>query len=342
MVVFNITEGPKGSIKKIVFKGNQKIKSSQLKKVMTTKQSNIFSIISKTGLLDEDALKNDIQLLNAYYLDQGYLDAKISEPKVDLHDPKRIQIEIEITEGPIYRLGNIDFKGDVLTSKEDLFRTLKIRRNDVYRTSVIRGEINALTERFANQGYAFAEVSPETSVDSKNLLVHLTFAIEKKKRVSFGKIQIVGNTKTRDKVVRRELRVAEGELYHVTGLNMSRDRLKRTGYFKEVDFTTSPGGSDEKINLDIKVDEAPSGGISFGVGYSNVDKIVGSVSISDRNLFGMGYKGNLRLQLGQLSRDINLGFTDPYFLGYPFSGASTCITLLRTLTLIPITPSVET
>ena len=174
VVRFNITEGPKGSIKKIVFKGNKKIKSSQLKKVMTTKQSNILSILTKTGILDEDILKSDVQLLSAYYMDQGYLDAKISEPKVDLHDPKRIQIEIEIAEGPIYRLGNIDFKGDLLTTKEDLFRTLKIRRNDVYRTSVIRREINTLTEKFANEGYAFAEVSTETPVDSKNLLVHIT------------------------------------------------------------------------------------------------------------------------------------------------------------------------
>ncbi len=319
VVRFNITEGPKGSIKKIVFKGNKKIKSSLLRKVMTTKQSNIFSIITKTGVLDEDILKNDTQLLTAYYMDQGYLDAKISEPKVDLRNPKRIQIEIEIAEGPIYRLGNIDFKGDILTTKEDLFRALKIRRNDIYRTSLIRKEINMLTEKFANQGYAFADVSTETSVDSKTLLVHLIFDIEKKKRVSFEKIQIVGNTKTRDKVIRRELRVAEGELYNVTGLNKSRDRLKRTGFFKEVDFTTARGSSDEKINLDIKVEEAPSGALSFGMGYSSIEKVVGSASISDRNLFGMGYQGGIVFRLGAETRDIKLSFTDPYFLGYPYS-----------------------
>ncbi len=292
VVTFNITEGSKGHIKKIIFKGNKKIKSSQLKKVMTTKQRNIFSIITKTGILDEDILKNDLQLLTAYYIDYGYLDVKVSEPKIDLHDPKRIRIEIEIVEGPQYRLGNIDFKGDILTTKEDLFRVLKIKRNDVYRNSVIRKEISTLTEKFANQGYANVEISPETSVDPKDLLVHLNFDIEKKKRVSFEKIQIVGNTKTRDKVVRRELRVAEGELYNATGLNKSRDRLKRLGYFKEVDFTTTRGSTDEKINLDIKVEEAPTGALSFGIGYSSLENVVGSASISDRNLFGMGYHGS--------------------------------------------------
>ena len=319
VVSFNITEGSKGSIKTIVFKGNKNIKSSQLKKVMTTKQRNIFSIITKTGILDEDILKNDTQLLAAHYVDNGYLDVKVSEPKVNLQDPKRIQIEIEIVEGPQYYLGDIDFKGDILTTKEDLFGVLKIKRNDVYRTSVIRKEINTLTEKFASQGYAYVEITPETSVDPKNLLVHLTFDIEKKKRVSFEKIRIIGNTKTRDKVIRRELRVAEGELYNTTGLNKSRDRLKRTGFFKEVDFTTTRGSSDEEINLDIKVEEAPTGALSFGIGYSSIEKVVGSVSISDRNLFGMAYHGVLGLQLGSLSRNLRFSFTDPYFLGYPYA-----------------------
>ncbi len=319
VVTFHITEGPKGHIKKIIFKGNRKIKSSDLKKVMMTKQRNIFSIITKTGILDEDILKNDIQLLTAYYIDHGYLDAKISEPKVDFHDPKRIRIEIEIAEGPQYQLGNIDFKGDVLTTKEDLFRVLKVKRNDVYRMSLIRKEVSALTEGFANQGYAYVEITPETSVDSQNRLVHVTFDIEKKKSVSFEKIQITGNTKTRDKVIRRELRVAEGELYSSTALNRSRDRLKRTGYFKEVEFTTSRGSGDEKINLDAKVEEAPSGALTFGIGYSSLENAIGTASLSDRNLFGLGYHGSLRFRLGAESRDFRFSFTDPYFLGYPYS-----------------------
>ncbi len=160
VVTFRIAEGPKGHIKKLVFKGNQKIKSSQLKKVMTTKQWNIFSLLTKTGTLDEDALKNDIQILNAYYIDHGYLDAKISEPKIDLRDPKRIRIEIEIEEGPQYRLGTIDFKGDVLTTKEELFKDLQLKRNDIYSNSAIREQIRSFTEKFANEGYAYVEITP--------------------------------------------------------------------------------------------------------------------------------------------------------------------------------------
>jgi outer membrane protein insertion porin family len=315
VVTFTISEGPKGHIQKIVFKGNKKIKSSQLKKLMATKQRNIFSIITKTGTLDEDILKNDVQLLTAYYFDQGYLDAKILEPKINLSNPKKIQIEIGIVEGPQYHLGNIDFKGDLLTTKEALFKVLKIKRGGVYSNTVIRREVNALTEKFANQGYAYVEINPEVSVDKKNLLVHLTFEIEKKKRVFYEKIQVVGNTKTRDKVIRRELVVAEGELYNAADMNQSRDRLKRTGYFKEVDFTTSHGSTEEKINLDLKVEETPTGAITFGIGYSTLESVVGSASISDRNLFGLGYFVSLRFSLGFESQSAKLSFTDPYFLG---------------------------
>ena len=319
VVTFTISEGPKGHIQKIIFTGNKKIKSSQLKKLMATSQWNILSLISKSGTLDEDVLKNDLQLLNAYYIDQGYLEAKISGPKLDLSNPKKIRIEIEVAEGPQYHVGNIDFKGDFLTTKEALFKTIKLKRGAVYSNSAIRKDINALTEKFANQGYAYVEINPESSVDSKNLIVHLTFDIEKKKPVSYEKIQIVGNTKTRDKVIRRELQVAEGELYSAADMNKSRDRLRRTGYFKEVDFTTSRGSTEEKINLDIKVEEAPTGALSFGVGYSSIESVVGTVSISDRNLFGLGYHGVLKASLGSLTQNFRFSFTDPYFIGYPFA-----------------------
>jgi outer membrane protein insertion porin family len=317
VVTFTISEGPKGHIQKIVFKGNKHIKSSDLKKVMATKRKNIFSIITKTGTLDEDVLKNDVQLLTAYYFDHGFLDAKISEPKVHLSNPIEIQIEIGITEGPQYHLGDIDFKGDLLTTREALFKVLRIKRGDVYSNTAIRIEVNALTEKFANKGYAYVEVNPQTSLDNKNLLVHLTFEIEKKKIVYYEKIQVAGNTKTRDKVIRRELRVAEGELYSATDMNSSRDRLKRTGFFKEVDLTTSRGSTEDKINLDVKVEEAPSGAISFGAGYSTLEGVVGTASISDRNLFGLGYAGALKFSLGFQSEDFRLSLTDPYFLGYP-------------------------
>ena len=319
VVTFKIEEGPKGDVRKIIFKGNERIKSSDLKKVMTTKEWNILSFLTKSGILDEDALKNDTQLMTAYYFDKGFLDVKISEPKIDLSDPKRIRIEIEISEGPQYRFGNIDLKGDILTSKEDLFKSVKIKRNEIFSNSALRRDVGTLTAAFADRGYAFVEVAPETSVDRQNLLVHITYTIDKKKPVSLERIQIVGNTKTRDKVVRRELQVAEGELYSVTGLGLSRDRLKRTGYFKDIEFATSRGSADDKLNLNVKVEEAQTGALSFGVGYSSLYQAMISASISDRNVFGLGYIASLRANLGGEASDGRLSLTDPYFLDYPYS-----------------------
>jgi len=320
MVTFQIEEGPKGHVQKILFKGNQGIKRSDLKKVMVTKEWNILSFITKVGVLDEDILKNDVQLLTAYYMDHGYVEIQISDPKVDFSDPKRIRIEIDITEGSQFRFGDIDFTGDVLTTKEDLFRIITIRRNDVFSNTAIRRNVGALTEAFANQGYAYVEASPETSIDRANLSVNLTFNIDKKKQVTFERIQITGNTKSRDKIIRRELQVAEGELYAVTGLNESQSRLKRTGYFKNVEFATNRGSADDKIDLDVKVEEAQTGALTLGLGYSSEFQAMISASISDRNLFGLGYSGLVKATLGSAdSSDFRVSFTDPYFLEYPYA-----------------------
>jgi outer membrane protein insertion porin family len=318
-VTFQITEGPKGSIKKIVFKGNEHIKSSDLEKVMATKEWDLLSFFTKSGTLDEDVLKNDIQILTAYYIDHGYLDVKISAPKVDFSDPKRIRIEIDITEGPRYRIGTIDFKGDVLTTKEDLFAMIAVKRNDTYSNSAIRKDIGALTELFADRGYAYVEITPEPSVDREKLLVDVTFTIRKGRRVSVEKIEIAGNTKTRDKVIRRELLVAEGELYSASALSKSRDRLRRLGFFKEVEFATSRGSLEDRINLDIKVEEAPTGSLSFGLAYSSLYGASITGSLGDRNLFGLGYNASVKGTLGQEVQDGRISFTDPYFLGYPYS-----------------------
>jgi outer membrane protein insertion porin family len=319
VVTFQIEEGAEGRIKEISFKGNQKITSSDLKKVMMTKQWNILSFMTKSGVLDLDVLKNDIQMVTAYYFDHGYLEAKISEPRIDLKNPKRIIIEIDVSEGSQYRIGTIDFKGDVLTTREELFRATGIKRYDVYSNSAIRRDISALTELFANQGYANAEVSPETAVDAKNLIVNLTYLVEKKQRVSFEKINISGNTKTRDKVIRRELQFAEAQLYSATEMNRSRQRLRRTGYFKEIDFATNRGSTDDQVNLDIKVEEAPTGNISFGVGYSSQYGVLGSIAVTDRNLFGLGYIGSVKATIGTEAEDYRVSFTDPYFLGSKYS-----------------------
>jgi outer membrane protein insertion porin family len=317
-IEFAIEEGKKGYVKKIRFQGNEHFWARKLRKAMRTKKKGWFWYITKRGVWDDDILNADIQNLQAFYFDHGYIQVKIDKPKITISkDGKSIYIDITIHEGEKFKIGEIDFTGDILTTRKKLFKLLSTKRGKVYRMSLLQKDVREITDFYADSGYAFVAVSPLTSVDEEKRLVHLTFDIRKGDKAYFGQINISGNTKTRDKVVRRELKVGEGDLYSSTALKRGRQKLRTTGYFKEVDFSTSKGTSPEKINLDIKVEEAPTGSISFGAGYSTLEGVVGTASVGERNLFGLGYKTNLSGSLGGETQRIRFGLTDPWLLGTP-------------------------
>ncbi len=182
---------------------------------------------------------------------------------------------------------------------------------------MVQQDVLKLTDVYADQGYAKAEVNPVAKLDEAKQTVHLTFEITKSEQVYFERINIVGNTKTRDKVIRRELRFGEGDLYNSSGMKRSRQRLRQTGYFKEVDFATSQGTKDDQIDLEVAVEEAPTGSVSLGFGFSTKDQFVIEGSFAQRNLLGYGYQFNLSGSLGGETSTGRIGFTDPWFLGYP-------------------------
>ena len=274
-------------------------------------------MVTGKGYLDEDILNNDTDIVRGFYYDQGYLRVRVEKPKVIVEKKgKALTIEITIHEGPQFSLEKIDFRGDILTSREDLLEVTKTKKGDVYRNSLVQQDVLRLTDLYADEGYANVEVSPIVKVDEEKKGVHLTLEIEKGEKVYFERITIVGNTTTRDKVIRRELRFGEGDLYTSTGMKRSRQRLKTTGYFKEVDFATSKGTSDERIDLEVGVEEAPTGSVSIGVGFSTKDQFVIQGAFSERNFLGLGYQFNLSGDLGGESTQFRIGFTDPWFLGY--------------------------
>ncbi|MFQ5841278.1 MAG: outer membrane protein assembly factor BamA [Thermodesulfobacteriota bacterium] len=317
-IEFIIEEGKKGYIKKIRFHGNKHFSARKLRKYMRVKKKGWFWWLTKRGVLDEEMLNIDLQNLNAFYFDHGYIQVKVDKPKITItKGGKWIYIDIKIREGQQFRVGEIDFRGDILTTRKDLFKQLTLKRGKVYRTSVVQKDIRRITSYYGDKGYAYAEIVPRTSVDSEKRLVHITFDIHKGKEVFFERINISGNTKTRDKVIRRELKAGEGDLYSTTAITRGRQKLKTSGYFKEAEFTTSRGTSDDKINLDIKVQEAPTGAITFGAGFSSLEGVVGTASVSERNLFGLGYKTHLSGALGGESERFKFGFTDPWLLGTP-------------------------
>jgi outer membrane protein insertion porin family len=317
-IEFTIEEGKKGYIKKVRFQGNKHFRARKLRKRMDTKKKGWFWWLTKRGTLDEDILDVDLQNLRALYFDHGYLQVKIDKPEITIKkEGERIYIDIQINEGEQFKVGEIDFSGDILTTREDLFKRLSLKEGKIYRTSEVQRDILKITDFYGDKGYAYVDIAPLTSMDLEKRLVHLTFDINKGKKVYFEQINISGNTKTRDKVIRRELKVGEGDLFSSTALKRGRQRLKTTGYFKDAVFTSSKGTSDEKIDLDIKVEEAPTGTISLGVGYGSLEKVVGTAEISEGNLLGLGYRTNLSASLGGKTQRFKFGFADPWLLGTP-------------------------
>jgi outer membrane protein insertion porin family len=320
IVYFEIIEGVKGYLTKIAFKGNTVFGGRKLRSVMQTKEKGLTWWLTKSGRLELDILEVDIIRIRNLYHDHGYVTVQVSEPEITLSKNKKsIQITISIEEGDQFRLGSLDISGDILTTKEELFKGVKIKVGKVYRSSVVQKDVLWLTDQYADEGYAYVDVSPMTKLDRENKLVHLTYNIDKEVIVHIGRIKIAGNTKTRDKVIRRELKIAEGDLYSSTRLRKSRQRVRRTGYFTEIDLAPTSTEKREVLDLDIRVEEAEMGRLEFGAGYGNVGGVMGSVSLSHGNLFGYGYKAYVRAELGESVMNFSLGFTDPRFLDTPFS-----------------------
>jgi outer membrane protein insertion porin family len=320
IVYFDIVEGVKGYLTKITFVGNAVFGNRRLRKVMQTKEKGWFWWLSKAGRLEMDVLEVDISRIRSLYHDHGYVTVRVSEPEITLSENKKsLQVTISIEEGDQYRLGSLDITGDILTTKEELFKGLKSEVGRVYRSSVVQKDLLWLTDLYADAGYAYVDVSPLTMLDHEQRLVHLTYKVEQGIKAYIGRIEIAGNTKTRDKVIRRELKIAEGDLYGATRLRKSRQRVMRTGYFKEVDFAPSPTEKKEYIDLNIRVEEAEMGKLEFGGGYGNVTGVVGTAGLSHGNLFGYGYKAYVRAEVGEHVMNFRVGFTDPRFLDTPYS-----------------------
>ena len=314
-LTLKIKEGPKILIREIVFEGNSAFTASTLKGVIETKQDWWLAWLTGAGVYKEDVLKNDVLLLTEHYMNNGYINFKISEPKVAMTaDKKAMTVVISMTEGDKYSLGLIDFKGDLLETKEELAKKLKMKSGEVFNRAQLRQEISSFTDLYADKGYAFANVNPLTSLNNQKKIIDIIFDFEKGEKVYIDKINITGNGKTRDKVIRREMRVSEGELYSATGLKKSKQNIMNLGYFEEATVATSKGKGDNKLNLDVTVKEKPTGTFSIGGGYSSLDGFVAQGSIQQSNLFGYGLKANLSASLGGKSSTYSLGVTDPYFL----------------------------
>lgn len=314
-VVLKVVEGQKILIKQIRFDGNKAFTDGKLKGLMETKEKWFLSWLTGAGAYKEEVLKNDSLLLADHYLNNGYINIKVGEPTVKLNDTKTaLDVLIVISEGDQYRIGEIGFKGELIDSAAALRLNLKSDTGVVFSRAMLRTDIGALTDAYGDKGYAFATINPQTRLDNEKKTVDMTFDVEKGELVYIERINIAGNPKTRDKVIRREMRVTESRLYSATGLKRSKQNLMNLGFFEEANIATSRGSASNKLNLNVDVKEKPTGTFSIGGGYSSLDGFIAQGSIQQANFLGLGLKANLSASLGGQSQTYALGLTDPYFL----------------------------
>ncbi len=321
-IEYEIDEGQKFLVKTIEFVGNTAYSDDDLKDEMDTSEENMFSWISSAGTLNEENLSLDIAKLTAFYHNNGYVSARVGEPEVKFADGG-ITITIRVAEGKRFKVGEVTMTGDLIIPAEQLMEKVKIVEKEYYNQDVLRLDVITLSDIYADEGYANVDIAPRIKQDNAKATVDIDFEISKGKQVYFEDIMISGNSRTRDKVIRRELQVYEQELYGGQRLKRSIRNLFRLDYFEDVKVETIKGSADDKMKVRINVIEKNTGAFEFGGGYGNVENFFGTAAISDRNLFGRGQTLSLQAQLGSKTAKYTLSFTEPWLFDIPLTaGAS--------------------
>ncbi|MDH4227064.1 MAG: outer membrane protein assembly factor BamA [Deltaproteobacteria bacterium] len=319
-ITFKVNEGPQVKVRSITFIGNEKFSARKLKKKMKTKRKGFFSFITDSGNFDHFTFDEDIYSLQSFYLDNGHINNAVLGQTVLLSEDKRwFDITIVVSEGERYSIGDISFAGDVITTFEELFDKLKIEKGDVYNRSKLTQSIDGLEDLYGDKGYAYVDIFPKTKISEENKNVDITFDITKNELVYIERVDIRGNTKTKDKVIRREVELAEGDLYSYTAFKSSKNNLRRLGYFEDVKLAKSEGSGPNKMKLDVEVKEQPTGQVTFGLGYSSSDKLTATGSISQDNFYGTGLKLGLSATLSATSSNYVFSVTEPWLFDKPLS-----------------------
>lgn len=318
-VRYLIEENEKIYISRIEFLGNQRFDDDDLKDLMETSEKGFLSWITKSGYLDSKKLDFDLQKISAYYHNHGFIHAKVGEPRIKYEKEEGLLISIDVQEGHEYSVGRVLIEGQLIKPGKELLQEVQINEREVFNRETVRNDIQNLRDLYADEGYAYAEVSPRMLEDDENFSVDITYEISKKEKVRFERINIGGNTATRDKVIRRELKVAEGEYFSAQDLRRSAENLHRLGFFEDVQINTHKGSAEDLMLLDVKVKERPTGSFSLGAGYSSVDKSFGVLEISQNNFLGLGQKLVGSAKLGQISSEFDIKFVEPWLLDKPLS-----------------------
>ncbi len=323
-VSFNIEENEKVKIKKVIFLGNEDFKDEELQKAISTRPENALSFLTKSGAFINEEYENDSYRLKYFYLDHGYIEISIDDPQAFLSpDKKEVTVVYHLEEGPQYFVRNLDIKGDLIKEEEELLGELKLEPGVVFSRGDLQSDIETLARIYADEGYADANVVPRPNVIKEETKVDLTLHVQKGLKIYIERIEITGNTKTRDKVIRRQMKITEGELYSASVITESEQNIKRLGFFKSVKIVPSPGSGPSLRKLSVIVEEKPTGSISAGAGFSTVEEFMFNAQVSQKNLFGRGQSLSASVHYGKNTQSGMVSFSDPYLLDTRFSTSVT-------------------
>lgn len=314
-VTFKIKENEKVKVKKITFLGNKKVSDNTLKSKLMTSEEGYFTGLSGSGSYKQEIFERDTQIVRFIYYNLGYIQAKVDRPQVTVTpDKKGIYITFHVEEGEQFEVGELDFAGDVLFSRQELFEVIKLDENKIFAYDILQKDLSELQAKYGDLGYAYTNVIPRWNIREKDRKVDLVFDFDKGNKVYFNQINVVGNSKTRDKVLRRELKIKEGELYNETRRRESLENVQRLGFFEEVNFkTSSVVDHPELMNIDIVVKERGTGQIQFGAGYGSSQGFTLNGSVQQTNFLGKGQNLGVSLNHASNSTLFDVSFTEPYY-----------------------------
>lgn len=317
-VVFEISEGPKSKVRQINLIGNEAYSDNKLRGEMATRQARPLRLFTSNDTYDPDRLAFDQQKLRQFYLTEGYADFRVVSSIAELTPDRRdFIVTYVVEEGDRYKFGDVDFKSQIRDIRADLFKPLiAIQPGDWYNAKMVEDTIEGLTETAGLFGYAFADVRPNFDRDKDNLKMNVTFVMNETPRVYVESVDINGNTRTRDDVIRREFRLAEGDAFNSVKVKRSRDRIQSLGFFQDkLEVKQNPGTAPDKIALEVNVEERPTGSLQLSAGFSSLERFILSFSIEERNFRGRAQQLRLSANISSFSRSVDVGFTEPYLFG---------------------------
>lgn len=315
-LVFEINEGDTTDIERIDFVGNKVFDDDDLRDVVITKESAWFRFLSNSDSYDPDRLTVDKENLRKFYLEEGYADFRVVSAVAELSpDQEAFFITFTVDEGERYKLGKVDIKSTLKDlDPESLRGEVLTNEGDWYNATLVDKTVTAIANRVGALGYAFVDVRPRIKRDAENHVLALTYDIQEGPKVYVERIEITGNIRTQDKVIRREFRLAEGDAFSTTKMKRTEQRLRNLGFFESVDIQTTPGSAPDKTIIKVKVAEQSTGEFTFGAGFSTADGPLGNVGIRERNLLGKGQDLRANFTLSGKRSTLDVSFTDPYFL----------------------------